>query len=100
MLNKLYIVKYKDGIPDNTRFKQFQKFYEENGVKVIGGWENADDKNELFFMTSYNDQNHYDEFTSNMKNNTRYQELTTELEKDRESVKVVTLKQTTDISPS
>lgn len=98
MLNKLYIVKYKDGIPDNTRFKQFQKFYEENGVKVIGGWENADDKNELFFMTSYNNQNHYDEFTSTMKNNVRYQELSTELEKERESVKVVTLKQTTDIT--
>ncbi|OLS22025.1 MAG: hypothetical protein HeimC2_30790 [Candidatus Heimdallarchaeota archaeon LC_2] len=98
MLCKLYIAKYKEGIPDNTRFKDFEKFYEENGVKVIGGWENADDKDELYFITGYRDQNHYDEFVANMKNNARYQELSADLGSERESVKVVTLNQLADIT--
>ena len=97
MLCKLYIAKYKDGIPDDTKFKDFQKFYEENGVKVIGGWENAADKNELYFMTGYRDENHYSEFTTKMKENARYQELSAGLGNERESVKVVTLNQTEEI---
>ncbi len=100
MLCKLYIAKYKDGIPDDNRFKDFEKFYEENGVKVIGGWENADDKNELYFMMGYQDQSHYDDFVDKMKNNARYQELSEELGKERESVKVVTLNQSDDITSS
>ncbi|MHA2028728.1 MAG: hypothetical protein ACW99A_15020 [Candidatus Kariarchaeaceae archaeon] len=99
MLCKLYIAKYKERIPDDTRFSEFENFYKENDVKVIGGWENAEDKNELYFMTGYRDQDHYNEFTAKMKENTRYQELSAELGKERESVKVVTLNQSEDINP-
>lgn len=98
MLCKLYIAKYKDGVPDDTKFSEFQKFYEENGVKVIGGWKNADDKDELYFMTGYRDQSHYEEFTTKMKENARYQELSTDLGNSRESVKVITLNEAVDIT--
>ena len=98
MLCKLYIAKYRDGIPDDTRFTEFENFYKDNGVKVIGGWKNADDKDELYFMTGYRDQNHYDEFVSKMKNNSRYQELSADLGKDRVSVRAVTLDQMADVN--
>ncbi len=97
MICKLYKIQYKGEVPDNTRYQQFRKFYEDNGVKVIGGWENVDKKGELLFMTEYTDDDHYNKFVIFMKDNAQYQELTKELEKDRESVEVSTYKPTEDI---
>jgi hypothetical protein len=99
MLYKLYIAKYKDRIPDDTRFKEFENFYKENGVEVVGGWENVNDKDELYFMTGYRDQDHYNKFTETMKNNARYQELTALIGNEREGISVVTLKPAGDINP-
>ncbi len=49
-------------------------------------------------MTGYRDQSHYEEFTTKMKENARYQELSADLGNSRESVKVVTLNESVDIT--
>ncbi|MHA2090514.1 MAG: hypothetical protein ACW98K_06610 [Candidatus Kariarchaeaceae archaeon] len=97
MFCKLYRVQYKGEVPDSTRFQHFQNFYEENGVKVIGGWENVEKQGELLFMTGYKDEDHYNKFVGAMKENAKYQELTQQLVGERESVEVTTLKSATDI---
>ncbi|MCH8906098.1 MAG: hypothetical protein IH840_03330 [Candidatus Heimdallarchaeota archaeon] len=97
MLFKLYRITYSSKIPENTRFDDFQKFYEENGVTVVGGWVNVEKTNELFFMTGYKDEEHYNSFIAEMKENTRYQELTEQLSGDRESIDVTTLQSVSDI---
>ena len=97
MYCKLYKITFKGKLPDNSRFLKFQNFYEEHGVKVIGGWENVDKKNELYFMTGYTDESHYTKFVSSMKENTKYQELTQQMATEREAVEVTTLSSVDDI---
>lgn len=98
MYCKLYKIRYKEAVPESTRFQDFQNYYKENGVKVIGGWENVDNKSELFFMTGYRDEEHYNKFVGSMKDDKKYQELSKLLEEERESIEVTTLKSATDIS--
>ncbi|MHA2254389.1 MAG: hypothetical protein ACXAD7_28870 [Candidatus Kariarchaeaceae archaeon] len=97
MFYKLYKVQYKDRIPDNNRFKEFENFYKENGVDVVGGWENVEKSNELLFMTGYKDEGHYTKFVASMKENTRYQELTSQLNMEREHVEVSTWRSAPDM---
>jgi hypothetical protein len=95
MLYKLYIVK-TIGPANESRgielFQEFNKIYKENDVKVIGVWLNSDDPNEVYFMTAFDDTAHYNSFTESMKDNQRYQEMSQEMESERESIKAVNLK--------
>lgn len=95
MLYKLYIVKYK-GSSEESRsihyFDEFNKIYKKNGVKVIGVWYNLEDPNESLFMTAFKDEAHYTSFVEAMKDNERYQEMSTELAAERESIKAYNLK--------
>jgi hypothetical protein len=82
-------------LPDSDMeriFKGFQESYQEHGVKIIGAWENADDRLEGYLITAYRDAAHYEEAVTKMRVDKRYQMLSEELQKTRESVKVVTLK--------
>ena len=95
MLYKLYIVKYK-GLSEESRsmryFDEFNKIYKKHGVKVIGVWYNLDDPNESHFMTAFNGEEHYTSFVEAMKDNKHYQEMSTELADERESIKSYNLK--------
>ncbi len=96
MLYKLYISKSnaEDKLLDSDMervFKGFQEIYQEYGVKVIGGWDNADDPLERYLITAYKDAAHYEETVAKMRGNKRYQELSKERQASREIVKVVTL---------
>ena len=97
MFYKLYISKAKLGEkPSDSEmervFKEYQKIYNEYGVKVIGAWENVDDPLEQYLITAYNDAAHYEEAVAKMRENKRYQELTEARQPSVESVKVKTLK--------
>jgi quercetin dioxygenase-like cupin family protein len=70
---------------------EFKKIYDENGVKVVGVWMNADDPHEQYFMTGYKDESHYKEFVERVQTDPKYQEMSDEIKKDRESIEVVTL---------
>lgn len=95
MLYKLYIVK-TIGDADKSRgielFAEFNKIYKDNNVKVIGVWLNSDVANEVYFMTAFQDASHYKSFVESMKGNQKYQEMSREMEAERDSVKAVNLK--------
>ena len=93
MVYKLYKDRSKSTTPKGPElFEEFNKIYQEQDVKVIGVWQNTDDLQEYYFMTTFRDEMHYNQFIENMKTNTKYQELSTELGKDRESIEVITLR--------
>ena len=71
----------------------FNELYKENGVTIVGNWQNADNPKETYFITSYRDQQHYEEFTQKMKENTKYIEASKQLDDVRESIEVVNLKE-------
>ncbi len=78
-------------------FPEFKKIYDENDVKVIGVWQNADNPLEYYFITGYRDEQHYREFGENSKHNQRYLDLSKEMEEARESIEVITLKMAVDL---
>ena len=78
-------------------FKEFQRIYEENDVKVVGVWENIDDLHEILFMTAFRDVGHYDQFVETMRSNQDYQEMSKELADQRESIEVTNLRMAVDL---
>lgn len=99
MLCKLYVIKYKPGVEkDEEDYRFYEKIYQENGVRVVGLWENVEDSNELYYMTEFRDQAHYDEFVSKMKDNEEYNTRGQKLADQRESIKAITLNKL-DYSP-
>ncbi|MCH8906092.1 MAG: hypothetical protein IH840_03300 [Candidatus Heimdallarchaeota archaeon] len=56
-----------------------------------------DKPNTLSLMTGYRDEDDYNSFTAAMKENARYQELSDQLSKERESIEVTTLKSVIDM---
>ena len=92
MIYKLYVDTLKGDEPtDSKKVKEFKSIYAENGVEVVGVWQNKDKPNEFFFMTSYKDEGHYNDFVSKMKTHARYQELSKDMEEQRESIQVIDL---------
>ena len=95
MIYKLYKVRSK-GLFSETRgleiASEFNKIYAENDVKVVGTWLNSDDPNEVYLITAYRSEGHYEEFVESMNTNDKYQELSRELEEDRESIEAVDLR--------
>jgi hypothetical protein len=73
-------------------FKGFQEIYKKNGVKVIGVWENVDDSLEYYLITSYQDDDHYQNAITSMRTDPEYVKLSKDLQDSRESIKVVNLK--------
>ena len=78
-------------------FPKFKKIYDENDVKVIGVWENLDDPNELFFMTAFRDESHYNGFVEGMGSNQDYQEMSKAMADQRESIEVTSLRMAVDL---
>ena len=72
-------------------FEEFNKIYQEHRVNVIGVWKNKANSQELFFMTAYDSEDHYQNFVEEMKTNEKYQSLSLELGASRESMEVFTL---------
>ncbi|MFX1512051.1 MAG: NIPSNAP family protein [Promethearchaeota archaeon] len=93
MIYKLYKERLRRNYQEiEQAFKQFQEIYKKFGVKVIGAWENVDDPQEGYLITAYRDNAHYEETVAKMRTDPKYTELTSELQKVRESIDVTTLK--------
>ena len=69
----------------------FNNLYKEHGVETVGEWVNSDDDREVYFITGYRDEEHYNSFVSAMKENSAYIESSKKLGDMRESVKAVNL---------
>lgn len=70
----------------------FKKLYNKHNVKVVGLWVNTEDPHEQYFMTAYKNESHYKKFVESMREDPTYQEMSSKIENDRESIEVVTLK--------
>jgi hypothetical protein len=93
-LYKMYTEKTKTpvGQANSNKFvDEFKKIYDKNDVEVVGVWINADDPHEQYFMTGYKDEAHYKEFLEKANANPEYQEMTEDINEDRESIEVLTL---------
>ncbi len=75
----------------NSEYNEFDVLYKKYGVKLVGGGYNAKDHQEIYFISVYNDENHYKETTQKLQSDPKYIELTKKLEESREDVQVKTL---------
>ncbi|MHA1557405.1 MAG: hypothetical protein ACTSPM_10790 [Candidatus Heimdallarchaeota archaeon] len=92
MIYKLYNMKYKtaDAVSVND-YDEFNVIYKKYGVKLVGGGYNTKDHKEIYFISVYNDDNHYDETIQKLQSDPKYIELTKKLEQNREDVQIKTL---------
>ena len=94
MIYKLYKERSK-GLSDQPvgldLFDEFNKIYEANDVKVVGVWQNSNDSKEVYFMTAFRDEEHYNNFVAAVKEDSTYLEMSLKIEEDRESIEVTTL---------
>jgi len=72
-------------------FEEFNTIAQNNDVKVVGIWENKQNPKETYTITGYQDENHYEKFVTQIKNHSRYQEMTKELDQGRESIDIIDL---------
>ncbi|MHA1243524.1 MAG: hypothetical protein ACTSP7_03015 [Candidatus Heimdallarchaeota archaeon] len=92
MIYKLYKMKFAtaDAVSEND-FNEFDKLYKKHNVKLVGGGYNTDDHQEIYFISVFNDEDHYKETTQKLQSDERYVKLTKKLEENREGIQVKTL---------
>ena len=92
MIFKLYKMKFTtaDAVKDSS-FQEFNEIYKKYDVKLVGGGYNSKDHQEIYFMSVFNDEDHYKETTQKLQSDPKYVELTKKLEEHREDVDVKTL---------
>ena len=71
--------------------KEFDAVYKKYGVKLVGGGYDSKDHKEIYFMSVFNDEDHYKETTKKLQSDSTYMELSKKLEVDREDVNIMTL---------
>ncbi len=69
---------------DDLRMK-FEKIYERHNVNIVGFWVNADDEDEVFYLSKYKDENDYKKKTEVLRNDEEYVQLGKQLEEVRTS---------------
>jgi len=79
-----------DAVSEN-RFNEFNELYKKHSVKLVGGGYNSKNHQEIYFITAYNDEDHYKVTTQKLQADQKYLDLTKMLEEDRENVQVKTL---------
>ncbi|MFW9845653.1 MAG: NIPSNAP family protein [Candidatus Thorarchaeota archaeon] len=89
-LYMLYRNKSKTGGLDDLR-KEFEGVYEKYNVNIIGFWENADDPNEVYYITRYEDEADYKTKVQQLRADARYAELTEHLKEVRADFQAVKL---------
>lgn len=82
--------KTADAVHESS-YKEFDEVYKKYDVKLVGGGYNAKDHKEIYFMSVYNDEDHYKETTKKLQSDPAYIELSKKLEENREDVQVKTL---------
>lgn len=69
---------------DDLRMK-FEKIYEKHNVNIVGFWVNADDEDEVFYLSKYKDENDYKKKIEVLRNDKEYVQLGKQLEEVRTS---------------
>ncbi|MCH8908244.1 MAG: hypothetical protein IH840_14245 [Candidatus Heimdallarchaeota archaeon] len=96
MIYRFYRFKGKAALisenPEVYSFTEFQVFYYEHNVKIIGGRENVDDPTDYVLIAGYENEDHYRRFVKAMKDNKEHQRLRDILIQEREIVEQITFK--------
>ncbi len=82
--------KSADAVHENS-YKEFDKLYKKYGVKLVGGGYDSKDHKEIYFMSVYDDEDHYKDIVKKLQSDSTYIELSKKLEVDREDVNIMTL---------
>lgn len=62
---------------------EFQKIYDEFGVKIVGNWVCATDDTETFYMTQFDNEEDYDRKIAALHEDERYLKLSAQLNEIR-----------------
>lgn len=75
---------------DDLRMK-FQEIYKKHKVDIVGFWENADDSNETFYLSRYEDENDYKKKVDALRSDDDYRRLSHDLQEIRQDVESIRL---------
>jgi hypothetical protein len=67
---------------DDLRTK-FEKIYEKHKVDIVGFWVNAEDEDEVFYLSKYNDEADYKQKVESLRSDEEYISLGRQLEEVR-----------------
>ena len=82
----LYRSKSKSGKEMDDLREKFQKIYERHNVNIVGFWVNAEDENEVFYLSKYKDENDYKQKVESLHSDEEYVRLGKKLEEVRTSI--------------
>lgn len=71
---------------------EFEGIYKKHNVDIIGFWENADDPQEVYYLTRYEDEADYKSKVNALRSDENYSRLTKKLEEVRLESQAVRLK--------
>jgi hypothetical protein len=81
----LYRSKSKSGKEMDDLREKFEKIYQKHDVDIVGFWVNADDEDEVFYISKYKDETDYKKKVESLRNDEDYVRLGKELEEVRTS---------------
>ncbi|MFX0108840.1 MAG: NIPSNAP family protein [Candidatus Hodarchaeota archaeon] len=70
---------------------EFEELYKKYNVNIVGFWENADDPQEVYYISKYKDEADYKSKTEQLRSDERYIELTKKLDELRLESQVIRL---------
>ena len=81
----LYRSKSKSGKEMDDLREKFQKIYDKHHVDIVGFWVNAEDEDEVFYLSKYKDENDYKQKVESLRSDEEYVRLGKHLEEVRTS---------------
>ncbi|MFW9793678.1 MAG: hypothetical protein ACFFEE_05225 [Candidatus Thorarchaeota archaeon] len=81
----LYRSKSRSGKEMDELRAKFEKIYERHKVDIVGFWVNADDEDEVIYMSKFEDENDYKTTVEGLRSDDEYLKLTRDLEEVRTS---------------
>ncbi len=79
----LYTTKAKSSKEMDDLRVQFQEIYERHKVDIVGFWVNAEDESEAYYMSKYENEEHYKSTVAKLRSDEDYVRLGAELAKTR-----------------
>jgi hypothetical protein len=76
----------KSGKDMNDLRMKFEDLYKKHHVDIVGFWVNANDENELYYISKYEDDNDYKMKVESLRKDEEYVRLTKKLNEVRTSI--------------
>jgi len=85
-LYMLYRSNSKSGKEMDDLREKFQKIYDKHHVDIVGFWVNAENENEVYYLSKYRDENDYKMKVESLRNDEEYVQLSKRLQEVRTSI--------------